>query len=299
MWSVYYFSFLKKILNVFQKKKKWQETRADTRFCFCSSEDFKNGNKTEKSFKELSGVFFFFFLFIYTVEEREKLEMDTVEHTASTILVVQMVTKERTLSIPYWSFGCLQATWISVGAVLFFCFIFFLFPHETGGVCKCASAIRTLSGVVVFLFLFILFRCFWGRVAGITTTWTGSSNWIFVVGPETWSAVERRQKNQGWGCVLWRTECRAAEPWRGNLRGRCERTRSVPSSSPRPSKALAPCPHRLTYALLFIQAVRYNFGDGSTITTGGLLRLWQSHWKRNSQTEIRDSRSSSSPTSCT
>lgn len=178
-------------------------------------------------------------------------------------------------------------------------YLFFLFPHETGGVCKCASAIRTLSGVVVFLFLFILFRCFWGRVAGITTTWTGSSNWIFVVGPETWSAVERRQKNQGWGCVLWRTECRAAEPWRGNLRGRCERTRSVPSSSPRPSKALAPCPHRLTYALLFIQAVRYNFGDGSTITTGGLLRLWQSHWKRNSLTEIRDSRSSSSPTSCT
>lgn len=72
MWSVYYFSFLKKILNVFQKKK-WQETRADTRFCFCSSEDFKNGNKTEKSFKELSGVFFFFFLsfFSFTQWRRE------------------------------------------------------------------------------------------------------------------------------------------------------------------------------------------------------------------------------------
>lgn len=119
------FLFLRKYW-MYSKKKKWQETRADTRFCFCSSEDFKNGNKTEKSFKELSGVFFFFFsFFIYTVEERDKLEMDTVEHTASTILVVQMVTKERTLSIPYWSFGCLQATWISVGAVLFFCFIFF------------------------------------------------------------------------------------------------------------------------------------------------------------------------------
>lgn len=175
-------------------------------------------------------------------------------------------------------------------------FYLFLFPHETGGVCKCASAIRTLSGVVVFLF--ILVRCFWGRVAGITTTWTGSSNWICVVGPETWSAVERRQKNQGWGCFV-ENRVQGCKPWRGNLRGRYEHTRSVLSSSPRPSKALAPCPHRLTYALLFIQAVRYNFGDGSTITTGGLLRLWQSHWKRNSQTEIRDSRSSSSPTSCT
>lgn len=57
--------------------------------------------------------------------------METVEHTASTILVIQMVTKnlkERTLSIPYWSFGCLQATWIFVGAVIFlFLCYFFLF----------------------------------------------------------------------------------------------------------------------------------------------------------------------------
>lgn len=71
MWSVYYFSFLKKILNVFQKKK-WQETRADTRFCFCSSEDFKNGNKTEKSFKELSGVFFFFLSFFSFTQWRRE-----------------------------------------------------------------------------------------------------------------------------------------------------------------------------------------------------------------------------------
>lgn len=35
---------------------------------------------------------------------------------------------------------------------LLFCFIFlFLFPHETGGVCKCASAIWTLSCVGFFL----------------------------------------------------------------------------------------------------------------------------------------------------
>lgn len=64
--------------------------------------------------------------------------METVEHTASTILVVQMVTKnlkERTLSIPYWSFGCLQATWIFVGAVIFYFydyFFFFFVPTRDG-----------------------------------------------------------------------------------------------------------------------------------------------------------------------
>lgn len=48
--------------------------------------------------------------------------MDTVEHTASTILVeVTQNSKKRTFfSISFWSFGCLQATWITVGAVLFF-----------------------------------------------------------------------------------------------------------------------------------------------------------------------------------
>lgn len=42
-----------------------------------------------------------------------------------------------------------------MGAVFVFCcfcfafvlFFIFLFPHKTGGVCKCASAIWTLSGV--------------------------------------------------------------------------------------------------------------------------------------------------------
>lgn len=100
------------------------------------------------------GLFFFsFFFFIYTVEERDKLEMDTVEHTASTILVVQMVTKERTLSIPYWSFGCLQATWISVGAVLFFCFIFFFVPTWDGWglqVRFCHKDIEWCGGVFVY-----------------------------------------------------------------------------------------------------------------------------------------------------
>lgn len=72
--------------------------------------------------------YFCFFLQSGEEEEKNKLWMDTDEHTASTILVIQIVTKikERTLSIPYWSFGCLQTTWITVGAV----FIFIFFPTQ-------------------------------------------------------------------------------------------------------------------------------------------------------------------------
>lgn len=41
-----------------------------------------------------------------------------------------------------------------------FCFLFkffFLFPRKTGGVCKCASAIWTLSGVGYFFFIIIFY----------------------------------------------------------------------------------------------------------------------------------------------
>lgn len=118
-WGCYFCCvFLKKILNLFfifvsllpcevciisflrkywMYSKKRQETHADTRFSF-SSEDFKNGNKIQKSFKEFSEVFFFllFFLFVFSFTSRRrkrKLGVDTVEHTASTILVIQTVTK--------------------------------------------------------------------------------------------------------------------------------------------------------------------------------------------------------------
>lgn len=51
--------------------------------------------------------------------------------------------------------------------------------------------------------------------------------------------------------------------------------------SPPPSQALTPCPHQLTYALLFIQAVRYHFGDGSTIDNRRTATTWtQSAIKR-------------------
>lgn len=78
--------FLKKILNVFQKNDKKPVLIPDF---FFSSEDFKNGNKIQKSFKEFSKNFFLFTQW----RRKKKLGMDTVEHTASTILVVQVVTK--------------------------------------------------------------------------------------------------------------------------------------------------------------------------------------------------------------
>lgn len=120
------FLFLRKYW-MYSKKKKMTRNPCWYKILFLFLRRFQKWKQNRKKLQRVErGLFFFsFFVFIYTVEERDKLEMDTVEHTASTILVVQMVTKERTLSIPYWSFGCLQATWISVGAVLFFCFIFF------------------------------------------------------------------------------------------------------------------------------------------------------------------------------
>lgn len=117
---MYYF-FLKKILNVFQKNDKKPVLIPD----FFPQKISKMETKYKKASKSLARSFFFH---LHSGEGKKELGMDTVEHTASTILVVQIVTKnfkERTLSIPYWSFGCLQTTWISVGAVLFFFFFFF------------------------------------------------------------------------------------------------------------------------------------------------------------------------------
>ena len=160
-----------------------------------------------------------------------------------------------------------------MGAVFFcfyFCFnfFFFLFPHKTGGVCKCASAIWTLSGV--------------GFEEKLQASQHGqdplTGPLYVVVDPETWSTMERRRENQGWALFCGGQSAGLQNP-RGNWEGQYEYTWLVHLSSPPPSWALTPCPHQLTYALLFIQAVRYHFGDGSTITTGGLLRLRQSHWK--------------------
>lgn len=45
--------------------------------------------KYKKASKSLARTFFY----LHSGEEKKKLGMDTVEHTASTILVVQVVTK--------------------------------------------------------------------------------------------------------------------------------------------------------------------------------------------------------------
>lgn len=91
--------------------------------------------------------------------------------------------------------------------LFFFCFLF-LFPHKTGGVCKCASAIWTLSGVWVFF----------------VEEWQASQHHMdkillldlcfVVVGPDDqlWSGGGGEKKKPRMGSVLWRTECRAAEP---------------------------------------------------------------------------------------
>lgn len=156
VFFVFFFSFCFSVLVhyrhvkcVYFLRKYWMYSKKKTRnpcwyqifFFLRRFQKWKQNTQKKKS--KSKDIFF-----IYTVEKRKKNPgMETVEHTASTILVVQTVTKnlkERTLSIPYWSFGCLQATWIFVGAVIFYfydIFFSFLFPRETGGVCKRASAI--------------------------------------------------------------------------------------------------------------------------------------------------------------
>lgn len=155
VFFVFFFSFCFSVLVhyrhvkcVYFLRKYWMYSKKKTRnpcwyqifFFLRRFQKWKQNTQKKSKSKDI--------FFIYTVEKRKKNPgMETVEHTASTILVVQTVTKnlkERTLSIPYWSFGCLQATWIFVGAVIFYfydIFFSFLFPRETGGVCKRASAI--------------------------------------------------------------------------------------------------------------------------------------------------------------
>lgn len=82
---MYYF-FLKKILNVFQKNDKKPVLIPDFFF-------LRRFQKWKQNTKKLQRVLRGLFLFIYTVEKEKKVGMDTVKHTASTILVVQMVTK--------------------------------------------------------------------------------------------------------------------------------------------------------------------------------------------------------------
>lgn len=82
--------FLKKILNVFQKKKKPDKKSMliPDIFFFPQKISKMKTKYTKKKVKE-QGHFFY----LHSGEEKKNPGMETVEHTASTILVVQMVTK--------------------------------------------------------------------------------------------------------------------------------------------------------------------------------------------------------------
>lgn len=234
---------------------------------FFSSEDFKNGNKIHTQKKSKSKD-----IFLFTQWRRKKKNpgMETVEHTASTILVVQMVTKnlkERTLSIPYWSFGCLQATWIFVGAVIFLVlwFYFFLFPRETGGVCKRASAILDTK------------RCrFEDERRSQKHGGDPGAGPARFVDPGTWSS-ERV------GSLF--LFCFAENGVAGLQNPRENREREVTLLSaralPLTHSPMHFCSFKLWGTIL---------GMGAQFSTGGWLRLG-SRQKRNSQTELRDWRS--------
>ena len=137
---LYYF-FLKKILNVFQKI--WQDNRADTRYIFFCSfvKRFQKCKPTtkKKSFKDMQGLS----LFLNkgkrrTREKKKNWRLITVEHTASTILVVLTETiwfKERTFYsiLELWSFTTRMdfRGWsftLFLFIFYFYFFSFFLFP---------------------------------------------------------------------------------------------------------------------------------------------------------------------------
>lgn len=177
-----------------------------------------------------------------------------------------------------------------MGAVfLFFIFvlIFFLFPHKTGGVCKCASAIWTLSGV--------------GFEEKLQASQHGqdplTGPLYVVVDPETWSTMERRRENQGRALFCGGRSAGLQNP-RGNWEGamRVHLASALVFTSTLMSTHTLPSP---THLCTFVHSScevpfwgwEHNYNRRIATTSTKSL-------KRNSQTEIRDSRSTSSPTSC-
>lgn len=206
MKCVYYF-FLKKILNVFQKK--WQ-TRADTRYYFFFPQKIsKNGNKIQKSFKEFSEDFF-----LLTQWRRKKksgwIQLNTLPLQFWSFYKWWLRIKKKGLFlfhtgalVVYKPHGYL---WVQFFVLVFFflfvCFSFFFSHIRRVGI---ASALLPYGHWVVLV---------WGRVAGITTTWTRSSNWTVVCGRGSWDLINHGAEvwKSKIGSVLWRKECRAALP---------------------------------------------------------------------------------------
>lgn len=190
--------------------------------------------------------------------------MDTDEHTASTILVIQIVTKikERTLSIPYWSFGCLQTTWITVGAV----FIFIFFPTQN----RWGLQVRFCHMDIEWCYFFFVFvfedewQVPWEHGPDPLTGPFCACLWILRLDDQP---QEQRLENRGWVLFLKNGvrggglhNPRGNWKWGGGVGHRL----SAPFFTSTLTSTRALPTHRLTYALLFIQAVRYHFGDGST-----------------------------------
>lgn len=114
-------SFLKKTLNVFQKKVKKKKTEAGFFPSFYSAQKWKSS----RTFGWRIYWYIYFFLRKTCSASRwTKSRWLPLEHTASTILFIDNLTmkmKKKKKSIPYWSFGCLQKnTWTFVGAFFFF-----------------------------------------------------------------------------------------------------------------------------------------------------------------------------------
>lgn len=180
--------------------------------------------------------------FIYTVEKKKKLGMDTVEHTASTILVVQMTMKKKGLFlfhtgalVVYKPHGYL---WVQ------FFFPFFVPTWDGWGLQVRFCHIWTLSGVFFSFSSFFSFPEEEWQVSQEHGQDPPTGPLCVVVDPETWwSTTEQRRekKNQGW--ALFRGE-RSAGPY--NPRGNWEGDMSTPG----PCTCLHLNPHEHSYPAL-------------------------------------------------
>lgn len=160
MWSVYYFSFLKKILNVFQKKNDKKPVLIQD-FVFVPQKISKMETKPKKASKSWAGSFFFFFFFFsFTQWRREKNSR-----------WIQL----NTLPLQSWSYKW----WLKKGLFLFhtgalvvykphgylwvqfysFVFLFFVPTWDGWGlqVRFCHKDIEWCGGVFVFVYFVSLF----------------------------------------------------------------------------------------------------------------------------------------------
>lgn len=116
---------------------------------------------------------------------------------------------------------------------------------------------------------------------------------LCVVMENWWSTTEEREGNQGWALFV---ECRAAKPWREEKVIRVHLVSALVSTSTLGSPHLPSPTHLCTFVHSSCEVQfwgcehNYNRRIATTLTKS-LKKIY-------SQTEIRDSRRTSSPTSC-